>query len=80
MASDAPGTYPQGMPRDSSRTRAIAGRILILLGVAMWIPYAVLLLSGGEPEVGRFLPFHLAGVIPGALLARWDWIRKRLAI
>ncbi len=66
------------MPRDNSRTRKIAGRVLILVGVAVWIPYAVLLLTGRDPEVGRFLPFHLAGVVPGAILARWDWIRKTL--
>ena len=48
-----------------------AGRFLILAGVVVWAIYAVVWLAGGDPEVRYFLPFHLSGVIPGAILARW---------
>ena len=48
-----------------------AGRLLILAGVMVWVTFAVVWLAGGEPAAGRFLPFHLSGVIPGAILARW---------
>ena len=48
-----------------------AGRLLILAGVMVWVIYAIVWLAGGEPDVGWFLPFHLSGVIPGAIMARW---------
>ena len=47
------------------------GRLLILLGVAVWGVYGVMALAGAHPEVRHFLPLHLAGVIPGSILARW---------
>lgn len=60
------------------RYRRIAGRTLILAGVAVWGVYAVVWIAGGQPEGRHYLPVHLAGVLPGALLARWDWIRGKL--
>jgi hypothetical protein len=48
-----------------------AGRLLIAAGVLVWAVYAVVWLAGGDPDVRQFLPFHLAGVIPGAILSRW---------
>ncbi len=45
-------------------------------GIAVWAGYAAVWLAGGEPGVESFLPFHLSGVIPGSLLARWDAIRR----
>lgn len=48
-----------------------AGRLLVVAGVTVWVIFAVVWLAGGEPDAGRFLPFHLAGVIPGAILSRW---------
>ena len=54
------------------------GKLLILAGVAVWIPYSVLLLAGHAPEVRWYLPFHLCGVIPGAILARRRWLRRQL--
>jgi hypothetical protein len=59
-------------------SRAI-GRVLILLGVAVWVPYAVMLITGHEPNIKVFLPIHLAGVIPGAILTRYVWLRTKLA-
>ncbi len=50
-----------------------AGRLLIFAGVLVWAIYAVVWLAGGEPEVRQYLPFHLSGVIPGAILSRWPW-------
>jgi hypothetical protein len=60
------------------RNRRIAGRTLILAGVAVWGVYAVVWIAGGEPDGRHYLPVHLSGVIPGALLARWDWLRRKL--
>jgi hypothetical protein len=57
--------------------RVRAGRWLIAAGVAVWVVYGVVWLAGGEPHAGAYLPFHLAGVIPGFVLARWDWLRSR---
>lgn len=54
------------------------GRVLILLGVAVWVPYAVMLITGQEPDIKVFLPVHLAGVIPGAVLTRYVWLRRKL--
>lgn len=47
------------------------GRLFIAAGVTVWLVFAVVWLAGGEPDAGRFLPFHLSGVIPGAIMARW---------
>ncbi|MBI4201490.1 MAG: hypothetical protein HY532_00045 [Chloroflexi bacterium] len=60
-----------------SRNRRI-GRILILAGVAVWIPYFALKLAGNDPALGLFLPFHLAGVIPGSILSRWRQLKRLL--
>lgn len=55
------------------RNRKRWGRGLILLGVAVWIPYAGLkYVAHEEVPFGPFLTLHLLGVIPGALLARGE--------
>jgi hypothetical protein len=56
--------------------RRTIGLVLLGGGIMVWAVYAVVWAAGGEPEVGSFLPFHLSGVIPGSLLARWDAIRR----
>ncbi len=66
------------MPALTPRHRKLLGRILILAGGAVWGVYAVVWFAGGEPEGRHYLPLHLSGVIPGAILARWDWIRRKL--
>jgi hypothetical protein len=49
------------------------GRALILLGVAVWVPYFTLKYLGhNDVALGPFLTVHLLGVIPGALLARGE--------
>lgn len=55
------------------------GRILILLGVAMWIPYVILKFSGAEVTTMPFLALHLCGVIPGALLVRGETLMRTIA-
>ncbi|NQV05910.1 hypothetical protein HQ535_05120 [bacterium] len=52
-------------------TRHTAGRLLIAAGVLVWLGFAVAWLAGAHPDAGRFVPFHLAGVIPGTVLTRW---------
>jgi hypothetical protein len=47
------------------------GTILILLGAAVWGVYAVLRYGMYSDVAARdFLPYHLAGVIPGVILKR----------
>jgi hypothetical protein len=54
-----------------------AGSVLVALGVAVWGLYAVLRWGLGYEVTGRqFLPYHLAGVIPGMTLRRWHWLRS----
>ena len=55
-----------------------AGRWLIFAGVAVWLVFGVAWLAGLDPDGRLFLPFHLAGVIPGAVMSRWR-IRKDAA-
>ncbi|MBI4197833.1 MAG: hypothetical protein HY533_01825 [Chloroflexi bacterium] len=61
--------------RATTRTRRI-GRILILAGVSVWIPYFALEFAGKSPEVAYCLPAHLSGVIPGAILSRWGQLKR----
>ena len=58
--------------------KRLVGRALILAGVGVWVVYAVVWLAGGEPQSRHYLPLHLCGVIPGAIMVRWDWIRRGL--
>ncbi len=52
------------------------GSYLIAAGVAVWPVYVVLKVLAVPVEVEDVLPFHLAGVIPGTLLRRWELIRR----
>jgi hypothetical protein len=55
----------------SSDIWTTAGNIALALGVGVWLVYAVMRYGlGMEVSVTSFLPFHLAGVIPGTLLRR----------
>lgn len=57
----------------------LAGTVLLWLGVAVWGVYAVVRYGlGGDVTASQFLPFHLAGVIPGVLLRRRHSIRRGL--
>ena len=58
---------------ETTTTRRPMSRIaavLLAAGIAVWVVFGVVWLAGGDPRVGHYLPFHLAGVIPGALLSR----------
>ena len=60
-----------------SLDRVRLAKILILVGVAAWIPYGILKFGfGQEPVAYPFLAVHLSGVIPGFLLRRWDLLRR----
>lgn len=52
-------------------TRQAAGRLLIVAGVLVWVVFTIAWLAGADPDARSFLPFHLAAVIPGAILIRW---------
>ncbi len=49
----------------------VLGSILVAAGVGVWGVYAVVRFGMGWDVTGRqFLPYHLAGVIPGMILRR----------
>jgi len=55
------------------RRRHLWGRILIWIGVAAWVPYAVQNYALGHEDVMQpYLTAHLVGVIPGSLLLHGD--------
>lgn len=62
-------------PMEKASRRRL-GRGLIYAGVAVWVVYVVVAIGGGEPDGAKYLPFHLAGVIPGSIISRWDQIAK----
>ena len=45
-----------------------AGTILLILGVAAWAPFLLLIALGREPSIYPFLAVHLTGVIGGSRL------------
>ena len=49
---------------------------MLLAGVTVWLIYGIVWLLGYQPQVGHFLPFHLSGVIPGAVLSRWQTVSR----
>jgi hypothetical protein len=50
--------------------------VLLIGGISVWAVYGIVWLTGAEPDVRAFLPFHLGGVIPGSLVTRWDAFRR----
>ncbi len=54
----------------------LLGRWLILAGVLVWGVWLIVKLTGGDPQLEYFLPLHLGGVIPGAVLSRWATVTK----
>jgi hypothetical protein len=58
----------------------MAGHVMILLGILVWVPYLYLKLVMGQPvEVMNFLPCHLIGVLGGVLLYILSYIKRRNA-
>lgn len=59
--------------KDSIRT---LGTVLVVAGVAVWVVYAIVRYLLGWDVTGRqFLPYHLVGVVPGAVLRRHRFFR-----
>jgi hypothetical protein len=61
----------------------ILGTILLAVGVGVWGAYAVLRFGMGWDVTARqFLPYHLAGVVPGMILKRhrffWGIVKRLL--
>ncbi len=60
----------------------ILGTILLAVGVGVWGAYAVLRFGlGWDVTARQFLPYHLAGVVPGMILKKHRFFRgivKRL--
>ena len=53
------------------------GVVLIVLGVAVWGVYALCRWGFGMEVTGlQFLPYHLAGVVPGMILKRRRFFAK----
>jgi hypothetical protein len=58
----------------------VAGHLMILLGILVWVPYLYLKLVMGQPvEAMNFLPFHLVGVLGGVLLHFLSYVTRRRA-
>ena len=74
--SCAPGRdSPLESHEETAINRHRLGRVLILVGVLAWAPYAVLhYLMDLDVPVWPFLTVHLMGVIPGSILSRWNQI------
>jgi hypothetical protein len=61
----------------------ILGTILLAVGIGVWGAYAVLRFGMGWDVTARqFLPYHLAGVVPGMILKRhrffWGIVKRLL--
>jgi len=63
-------------------TLRILGNILLIAGISVWGVYALMRFGIGKDVTPlQFLPYHLAGVISGAILKRYQFfygIFKRL--
>jgi hypothetical protein len=69
-----------GMTPPRKNVLNVAGHVMILLGILVWIPYLYQKVAIGESvEVMRFLPYHLSGVLGGALLHLLSYFIRRRA-
>ncbi|MBN1843708.1 MAG: hypothetical protein JW883_15700 [Deltaproteobacteria bacterium] len=65
------GQNEQAKTMDEKNLLTALGTVLVILGVAVWGVYAVVRWGLGWDVTGReFLPYHLAGVVPGMILRR----------
>ena len=56
----------------------MAGHIMILLGILVWVPYLYLkIIMGQDVEVMTYLPFHLTGVLGGVVLHLLNYMMER---
>ena len=66
----------QTIKRADAATVERIGRRLVVLGVLVWVVWLAVKLAGGQPRLEYFLPIHLAGVVPGAILSRWSVLMR----
>ena len=66
----------QTIKRANAATLERIGRWLIVGGVLVWVMWLAVKLAGGRPQLEYFLPIHLAGVVPGAILSRWSVLSR----
>jgi hypothetical protein len=67
-----------GMAPPKKNLLRTTGHALILLGIAVWVPYLYLKLVIGQPaDMMSFLPYHLTGVLGGVLLHVLSYLRGR---
>ncbi|OEU84656.1 MAG: hypothetical protein BA865_07075 [Desulfobacterales bacterium S5133MH4] len=65
------------MTKDKKDLLTTFGTVLIVMGVAVWGVYALLHWGLGFDVAGRqFLPYHLAGVVPGMILRRRRFFQR----
>jgi hypothetical protein len=56
----------------------MAGRLMIFLGILVWVPYLYLkLVMGQSVEVMNYLPYHLTGVLGGVSLHILNYFIQR---
>lgn len=74
MASVSPTSKPVagflGSENPFMITKQQAGKVLIIMGVLAWAPFAILSIAGAKPPILPFLAVHLTGVIGGSQLRR----------
>jgi hypothetical protein len=62
--------------RDWKRT---IGTLLVIIGVTVWVVYAIeRYFLSMDVHPWQFLPYHLAGVIPGSLLRHHRFFKRLL--
>ena len=56
----------------------LAGHLMIILGILVWVPYLYLkLVMGQSVEVMSYLPYHLSGVLGGVSLHILNYFIER---
>jgi hypothetical protein len=67
-----------GGAKERDWTRTI-GTLLVIVGVSVWGAYALeRYILNMDVHAWQFLPYHLAGVIPGSLLRHHRFFKKLL--
>ena len=74
---DSPhGREPAALPSAARRRRI--GKIFLWAGIVAWFPYGIVHYGlGHDLPAAPFLIWHLLGVVPGFLILRWEWFRRR---
>jgi hypothetical protein len=67
-----------GLIPNKKNNMTLAGHLMILLGILVWVPYVYLkLVLGQSVEVMNYLPFHLTGVLGGVSLHGINYFIER---